>query len=258
MKKRVMIRDFNIFIFTSVFIISTNLFAATDINSTSRAVMSEDESIYVLQKRHYSKRGLFEVTPFILTAVNPKFVGYFGSGVSTALHIRENFAIELSASLPYLMAPFYSALVTDVYNYESLTPESVDLKRMTWFGGVTAQYSSFYGKADIYGMLIDYDFYLLAGFGLVTTEQTCTPNKEDCSERVQGVGVGLRQPVEFGDWMKLSGNLGGGLRFFFSNNLGLRLEFRDIVYADRDPQPGLITTDIRNTIFFFAGLSFVF
>jgi hypothetical protein len=135
----------------------------------ARTVVWGDESIYVVQQRAYSKKGRFELTPFFLTGLNPKFVGYLGGGLSAAYHLRENFTIEVALSLPKIgMVPFYSALVYEVYQYEGLTPEEVDLKQMSYFGAVSAQYSALYGKFDIYSILLDYDLYLTAGMGLST------------------------------------------------------------------------------------------
>ena len=221
----------------------------------ARVLVAEDESIYVVQERAYSKSGKFEVTPFVFTALNPKFVGYAGLGLSAAYHWRENFAIEITSSVPGLMQPFYSALVYEVYEYESLTPESVDLKQMTYFGAVSVQFSALYGKMELYGALLDYDFYVTGGVGLATTRQTCVPLQDNCGERIEGLGVGLKSPDDAGDGLKFAANLGGGARFFFSDFLGLRFEVRDVAYADRDVQPGTVTTDIRNTIMFMLGVS---
>ena len=37
--------------------------------------------------------------PIFITALNPKFVGYFGGGISLAYHIQENLAVELMSSI---------------------------------------------------------------------------------------------------------------------------------------------------------------
>ena len=55
-----------------------------------------DESIYVVQRRVYSKSGKLEITPLFYTSLNNKFVGHLGLGVALAYHVRENFAIEVS------------------------------------------------------------------------------------------------------------------------------------------------------------------
>ena len=224
----------------------------------ARTVVWGDESIYIVQRRAYSKKGRFELTPFFLTGINPKFVGYLGGGLSAAYHLRENFSIELSSSLPSVgMYPFYSALVYEVYQYEGLTPEEVDLKQLSYFGALSAQYSALYGKFDIYSVLLDYDLYLTAGVGLSTTVETCTPLRDGCGERVEGLGFGHRAPLNGEDHMKLSGHLGAGVRIFFTERVGVRVEVRDIVYADHHVGSQGVTTDIRNTMLLFLGASFL-
>ena len=73
-----------------------------------------------------------------------------------------------------------------------------------------------------------------------------------------GLGFGLQSLEAGSDALKLSGHLGGGIRMFFTERLGVRVEIRDIVYADRkvgstQSTAQGVTTDIRNTIFVFLG-----
>ena len=144
-----------------------------DIDRSPRVKVTEDESIYVAQRRAYTKKNGFEITPYFVTAMNPKFVGYLGAGLSLAYHVRENFAVEFTTSIPYAFIPFYSALVIDVRQYENLSPQDVDLKQMDYFGALSAQFSAFYGKLEFYDNLLDYDFYVTVGAGLSTTLKTC-------------------------------------------------------------------------------------
>ena len=60
-----------------------------DIDRSPRVKVTEDESIYVAQRRAYTKKNGFEITPYFVTAMNPKFVGYLGAGLSLAYHVRE-------------------------------------------------------------------------------------------------------------------------------------------------------------------------
>ena len=235
--------------------------------SQARTKFAEDESIYVVQERAYSKKKKFELTPLFFTAVNPKFVGYVGLSLSAAYHLRENFSLELMTSLPYAVFPFYSPIVYDVFYYEDLTPERVDLKQMTHFTGLSAQFSALYGKFEFYGVLLDYDLYATAGFGITLTKTPCTAKigssnastgagEGECEvtdqERRQ-LGFGLKTPDELADYLKFSAQLGGGLRMFFTERLGLRFEVRNIVYADRANYQGAVTTDIRNIMLLFVG-----
>ncbi len=230
----------------------------------TRAKANKDQSIYVVQKRAYAKAGSFEVTPMFFTALNPKFIGYVGGGVSLAYHLRENLAIEFLSSV--YTSGFWSSLVIDVYRNESLTPENVDLKMMDYFGALSLQYSALYGKFEFYGMLVDYDFYTTAGFGYAHTQEPCDTVGVPASEcravadtLSEGNGKGLRDPAQAADANKITGNLGGGIRLFFHDMVGLRLEVRDIVFADRTVEQGsnvgAVTTDIRNALMFFFGVS---
>lgn len=224
-------------------------------------VPDADESVYVVQRRAYSKSGRFEITPLFLTAVNPKFVGYFGVGVSAAYHVHENLAIEFLSSI--YAASFYSDLVYEVWRYEALTPKEVDLKKMLYFNALSLQFSALYGKLDLYGLLVDYDFFVSAGVGYAVTREPCvTPGQPGtgCTAETD-VDRGLRFPDRGMDLHKITGNLGLGMRVFFHEMFGARIEFRDIVYADRKVEgaqatsTGQTTTDIRNNMMLFLGFS---
>lgn len=217
---------------------------------------SHDESIYIVQRRGYSKSGELELTPLFFTSLNNKFVGHFGLGFSAAYHLRENIALELTTTVPYAMKQFFSALVFEVYDLESLTPEAVDLKQMDYYGGLSAQFSALYGKVDFYGWLIDYDFYVAPGFGVASTLETCVPDRDDCSGDV-GIGRGVHSPSDSGDRYKLTAMISLGMRFFFSDYLGLRLEVRDVVFSDSAVEANEVTTDIRNNWLFSLGLTFL-
>ena len=125
-----------------------------DIDRSPRVKVTEDESIQPRSAGLTKKNG-FEITPYFVTAMNPKFVGYLGAGLSLAYHVRENFAVEFTTSIPYAFIPFYSALVIDVRQYENLSPQDVDLKQMDYFGALSAQFSAFYGKLEFYDNLLD-------------------------------------------------------------------------------------------------------
>ena len=231
-----------------------------DIDRSPRVKVTEDESIHVAQRRAYTKKNGFEITPYFVTAMNPKFVGYLGAGLSLAYHVRENFAVEFTTSIPYAFIPFYSALVIDVRQYENLSPQDVDLKQMDYFGALSAQFSAFYGKLEFYDNLLDYDFYVTVGAGLSTTLKTCAlaagnTTTQECTNTTQVPGLGTRRPDEGVDSYKIAGHVGGGFRFFFSEMFGLRVEIRDIVYADRDQETTQPTTDIRNNMLIFMGAS---
>lgn len=249
----------------------SNVKAASQANSpqknaskapVAQAVNADDESIYVVQRRVYSKSGKIELAPLFFASINNKFTRMMGVGFAAAYHVRENFAVELLTSVPYLMHMTYTQFAFDLREAYGLAPLAVDLKQMNYFGSLSADFSALYGKLEFYGSLIDYDLFLSAGFGIATTLETCNPDDESrCGSDQHQIGLGWRSPSESEDHIKLTGNLGAGLRFFFSDGLGLRIEIRDIVYADRaidtSDENRAVTTDIANHLLFMAGVAFL-
>lgn len=218
-----------------------------------------DESIYVVQRRTYSKKKKFEVTPLVFTSVNNKFVGHAGLAVSAAYHLRENLTVEVLTSLPvpFLFKGFYSGMVYELFDQESQEPEEVDLKRMDYMGALSLQFSALYGKFDVYGQLVDYDFYASVGFGMTSTRERCSPLDDGGCEAEPGRDdTGTRSPADISDRWRPSGHLGAGLRLFFRDWIGLRVEGRNVVYSDRASLGG-VSTDIRNHVLIFTGVSFL-
>lgn len=226
-----------------------------------RLARADDESVYVVQRRAYSKRGKFELTPMVFQRLNFKFSSYTGLALSLGYHFRENLAIEVVSSVPVpgLFFSSYSNLVTELFDQENLQPEAVDLKQLSYFAGASLNFSALYGKFNIYGELIDYDFYALAGFGVTQTRERCAPAQdgEACDPFQDRNDIGTRPPEDSSDEFRISGHLGGGLRLFFRDWIGLRVELRDIVYADRAAEANIVTTDVTNNLFVFAGASFL-
>ncbi|MEM6533068.1 MAG: outer membrane beta-barrel domain-containing protein [Myxococcota bacterium] len=235
---------------------------AAEESKQKRLTRGEDESVYVVQRRSYSKRGKFELTPMLFQRLNFKFSNYTGVALSAGYHFRENLAFEVitSVPLPLLFNSSYSNLATELFDQETLEPEAVDLKQLNYFLGAGLNFSALYGKFDIYGELLDYDFYVVAGFGVTQTRERCTPapGDEECEAFQDRVDLGTRPPLDSSDEYRLSGHLGGGLRLFFRDWIGLRVEVRDVVYADRaeDPLRG-VTTEVANNVFLMAGASFL-
>jgi outer membrane beta-barrel protein len=232
------------------------LIAAAD--DMPRNLTLPDESIYVVQRRAYVKRGSVELTPFFFMTMSNKFSSSLGPGLALVYHPRENLALEISSSVPGVMRSAYSSLIYELNDVERLAPEPVDLKELRYFGAVSLQFSALYGKFDFYGHLIDYDIYGSAGPAIATTVEPCAPaGQGDCGPDNEALGRGLRSPVDSADRYKIAASLAGGLRLFFADWIGLRIELRDLVYADRAGEGAANTTDIRNNIMLIGGLSFL-
>ena len=115
-----------------------------------RLETSEDESIYILQERAYTKRGKLELTPAFFTSANPRFVNNTGAAVGLTIHLKEGLGLELMSSV--YNDPKFTNLVFDINNYTgdniSLAPDLVDYKKMTYFGAASLQFSALYGKFE--------------------------------------------------------------------------------------------------------------
>lgn len=237
--------------------------------------LAADESVYVVQKRAYSKRAHLEVTPIFSSTLNNKFVSGVAPMLAMTYHLRENIGIELIGG--YAFSRFTDA-TNEIKAKEALEAPDAERKWIEYFVGADIQWAPLYGKLRLVpGWLGDFDLYVLAGFGLAGTRAPCAPSAEyrqDKTGRVtdgSGVqGVSGTCPVAPEDAtlphdMKLAGHFGGGFRIFFTRWLGVRLELRDIIYSESvtsvivnaSGRSDEVSTDVRNNVFLLLGLSFL-
>ncbi len=83
---------------------------ASDSEFQLARVPQKDESIYVTQKRAYTKKGHVEFTPMFGAVLNTRFVSTMGLYGSLAYHFKENFALEVTGG--YSGAPFSCTAAT--------------------------------------------------------------------------------------------------------------------------------------------------
>lgn len=242
-------------------------------------VPAKDESIYVTQKRAYSKKGHLEFTPIFGAVLNTRFVSTIGVYGALAYHFKENFALEVMGG--YSGVPFsrYTEATIEIREKENLEAPDADRKWMDWFIGADVQWSPFYGKLRLIpGVLGVFDVYVLAGMGVVGTRAPCLPNasylangqgEEPGGQGVQGItGTCPADPsiAALPAGVKFAGQFGGGVRLFFARWFGVRFEVRDIIYSESvtrveitagNGRSETVSTDIRNNVLFIVGLSFL-
>ena len=241
-------------------------------------VPAKDESIYVTQKRAFSKRGHLEFTPIFGAVINTRFVSTLGLYGALAYHFKENFALEVMGG--YSGVPFtrYTEATIEIREKENLEAPDADRKWMDWFVGADVQWSPFYGKLRLIpGLLATFDIYVLAGLGVVGTRAPCLPNasylangqgEEPSGQGVQGItGTCPADPAvaALPAGIKFAGQFGGGARVFFARWFGIRVEIRDIIYSENvtrvevtsGGRNEVISTDIRNNVLLIVGLSFL-
>ena len=230
-----------------------------------------EETIYVVQGKPFLVAGDFELSPQIAQSVNDSFTSHSGLLISGIYHLKENVAFELAAGAfgwwdvggPRLGGRD-SELTVELREKESLAPERVKLYQFPWLIAGDAQWSPLYGKVSLHDLVLgQFNLYLSVGaavFGLQLEALTQNGVTKSYVELPNSLGV---LPA-----MGLSTTFGGGIRFYFTDWLGVRLEVRDYVIplAVREGEAidGGINDadgpsfDVTNLVLGQAGVSFKF
>lgn len=225
---------------------------------------SSEETIFVVQGKPFLVAGKFELSPQIAQSVNDSFTSHTGLIASGLYHLKENVAFELTGGVfawwnatgPALGGRD-SELTVELREKESLAPERVKLYQFPWFAAADAQWSPLYGKVSVHDLALgQFNLYLSVGAGAFGLQlESLTQNG------VQKSYVELPSPI--GLPATLATSFGGGLRFYFTDWLGIRLEVRDYVLplsvresevTDADGP----SFDVTNLVLGQAGVSFIF
>ena len=226
-----------------------------------------EETIYVVQGKPFLAQGKFEISPQFAQSVNDSFTSHTGLMVSGLYHLKENVAFEVAAGAfgwwdsggPHLGGRD-SELTVELREKESLAPERVKLYQFPWLVAGDAQWSPLYGKVSLHDIVLgQFNLYLSVGasvFGLQLESLTPAP---------PGLKAYVPLPPTFGalPTMALSTTFGGGLRFYFTDWLGVRVEVRDYVIPLSVRQQDVSDADgpsfdVTNLVLGQVGVSFVF
>ena len=230
-----------------------------------------EETIFVVQGKPFLVAGDFELSPQVLQSVNDSFTSHTGLLISGIYHLKENVAFELAAggfgwidNTGPRLGGRDSELTVELREKESLAPERVKLYQFPWLIAGDAQWSPLYGKVSLHDLVLgQFNLYLSVGasvFGLQLESLT------------QGAGaksyVTLPNSLGALPAMGLSTTFGGGMRFYFTDWLGIRLEVRDYVIPlavrEGEAANGGIddaegpSFDVTNLVLAQAGVSFKF
>ena len=224
-----------------------------------------EETIYVVQGKRFLAQGHFELTPQLAVSVNDSFTAHTGLLVSGLYHLKENVAIEATAGgFAWLdsrsgaprLGGRDSDLTVELRQKENLAPERVKLYQFPWLVAGNLQWSPMYGKVSIHDVVLgQFNLYLSVGAGLAGLQlETLTP------------GVAAEEFVELTMPVAPITSFGGGLRFYFTDWLGVRLEVRDYVMplavfqngANAVEDADVPSFDVTNLILTQLGVSFVF
>ena len=236
-------------------------------------ISDDDETIYAVQRKAYLVDQKIELTPMLTASFTDRFVQTLGGAASATYHIAENFGVELSGAF---MFPDESGLTTEILKEGKLTPEIAKLTQMLWGVGLSAQWSPIYGKIEIFDVSLgNFAFYVSAGLAVGQTRVQCTP-ATTLDEEVHGAGAKCNMITATGteedafqvvyepSRTQLMGALAGGVRFYFSSVIGLKIEVKDWIFPARVYRPDSseptqrFTDAIRNNVFVQLGVSFLF
>jgi outer membrane beta-barrel protein len=224
-----------------------------------------EETIFVVQGKRFLSQGRFELTPQIAQSVNDQFTSHTGVLVSGLYHLKENVAVEATVgafgwwdqggSSPRLGGRD-TDLTIELRQKEQLAPERVKLYQFPFVAAGNLQWSPLYGKVNVSDLVLgQFNLYLSVGAGVAGLQlETLTPGPADKTF------VTLNSPIA------LTTTFGGGLRFYFTDWLGVRVEVRDYVMPLSVFQSGenavkdadAPTFDVTNLVLTQLGVSFVF
>jgi outer membrane beta-barrel protein len=231
-----------------------------------------EETIYVVQGKRFLARGHFELTPQFVWSVNDSFSAHTGMMLSGLYHLKENVALEMNVGVfGWWDAPGVSdprlggrdtSMTTELRAKENLAPERVKLYQFPYVVSADLQWSPLYGKVDFHELVLgQFNVYLSVGAGIVGLQlETLTPGSPNKTF------VELNGPFGALPPMALTTSFGGGLRFYFTEWLGMRVEVRDYVTPLSVFQSGenaiadanSPSFDVTNTVLAQVGVSFVF
>ena len=237
-------------------------------------ISDNQETIYSVQRKAFLVNRRIELTlnPASISFTD-RFVQTYGAGAGVGYHIAENFGIELAGV--YLF-PFESDLTTEILREGKLTPEIAKLTQMLWAVGAGVEWSPVYGKIEIFDKFLgNFGVYVTTSVGVGQTRVQCTPAtpldpdvfgpSKECETlaATNDPNDAFKTVYEPARTVPMI-SIGGGIRFFFADFIGLRVEVRDWLFPARVYRPGSneltqrYTDAIRNNVFFNIGVSFLF
>jgi outer membrane beta-barrel protein len=243
--------------------------AAPTGNAPFPRISDDEETIYAVQRKAFLVNRKFEVTVMGSASFTDRFVQSFGPAAAVTYHLAENFGLQ---AFGVFMFPTESGLTDEILREGQLRPEVAKLTQMLWGAGIGAEWSPIYGKLELFGASLgNFNFFVNVGAGLGQTRVLCQQGQL-LDENVHGPGSQCQlsepgadpfDPVYEPSRLQFMTAIGGGVRFYFSNQFGLKLEIKDWLFPARVFSPGVddpslrFTDAIRNNLYVQLGLSYL-
>lgn len=194
----------------------------------------------VLIDKRFAAGGRHNLSLQVSTAMATKFIE--GTGVYGAYQysFSELFGLEVGGA--FILGSESSIMAEVRQNFPGTEPPLSDLYQLQWMGNVDFVFVPVYGKMSFASEFDpSFDVFLLAGGGVAGTRRQ----------------FGFDDTKTFESAIAPVFNVGLGFRFYFTDLLALRLEFRDFFY----PDPGAGENDVSGLTFnlhFQGGVQFTF
>jgi len=232
----------------------------------------------VVRNRKYTTWKKFEVTPTIGFSLTNRFLSHTNFQLGLAYNFSETLALEGRGG-------FNMGSLTDVGEqardgilgrYSSGPTATIsdipDMWSMEWQALLMPRWTPIYGKLNLVTELpIHFQAYLTAGGGAAGLKRESIAYCQAGGNAVGDCADGLLAE-EKTSWL---GAFGGGMRFFVSDMVLLRLELLDFIHPDEyrtdfvletvaaeqpgsDPQAGRVETGLTHVLMFNLGASVLF
>lgn len=244
--------------------------AVVDGDAPFPRISDDQETIYAVQRKAYLVDDRIELTLMGSASFTDRFVQSFGPAGAVTYHIAENFGLQFAG---VYMFPNESGLTTEILEQNQLTPEVAKLTQMLWAAGLGAEWSPIYGKLEVFGASLgNFNFFVNVAAGVGQTRVECVRGLA-LDENTHGAGAtcprdpGVPDPlarVYEPTRLQFMTAVGGGVRFYFTNSLGLLVEVKDWIFPARVFRPGTnepsqrFTDSIRNNVLVQVGISYLF
>ncbi|MBW2699340.1 MAG: outer membrane beta-barrel domain-containing protein [Deltaproteobacteria bacterium] len=210
----------------------------TLMGTTSWATAQEEdartlrERIKSVSNRLFDKSGRVELSLFPMTSLslNDAFYQKFGGGLSAAYFFTESMGAQVMLTYSLNVETSNAAYFGRKEEYVPYAGKRSILANADFI------WAPLYGKINLASeFVMHFDTYLMIGLGVLGSEQ------------VEGSNFGF------------AGDVGLGLRFFFSRMFALKLEIKDyMVFNDAVSFRSQEVADVQHQLYFNLGLSMFF
>ena len=181
-----------------------------------------EQAVPSLEHPLFERKGAFEASAHLGVMPNDNFYLPLPVGARVGYHALDSLAIE--GSFSYLMTSESDLLAflkcpTGGSKCTSLTTGGQEPPKLNWTASLNAVYSPFHGKLGIFASKISsFDINFSAGLGIINADI------DESAIDAKGAESAI----------KVGGNWGAGFRFFLTDALNLRVDYRQFIYKPQE------------------------